>query len=259
MPESESQTPEGHVAGREDTLGSASRTGAAGSSTRAASTMTGSMKARRYSRAAVPGTLTGRLPAQGRPVRAVSSRTTPDMILRTTRRPGTEFEDGRAMKFVRRRRPSDVESDSSPRYTWPACVSSHDTVRPACQMWSASAPGAWRTVDVSAASNASHRPGRPEHHAVRTDTLDVCIEVDTTFEPSGEAKVQTIPGAACVPFRGTAAEIRPASVRASRTLPRAGYLPRASCRPISCCGPAMWIGRTGRVRMPSLRALCRIQ
>ena len=55
---------------------------------------------------------------------------------------------------------------------------------------------------------------------------DVCIEIDASFEASGEVAVQTIPGGvfACAPFRGTAAEIRPAWVRLlGKTLPDAGY------------------------------------
>jgi AraC family transcriptional regulator len=55
---------------------------------------------------------------------------------------------------------------------------------------------------------------------------DACIEIETTFEPSGEVEVQTIPGGrfACVPFHGTAAEIRAAWVRLlGKTLPDAGY------------------------------------
>jgi AraC family transcriptional regulator len=57
---------------------------------------------------------------------------------------------------------------------------------------------------------------------------DACVEVDARFEPSGEVGVQMIPGGrhACVPFHGTAPEIRAACVRLlGKTLPDAGYDP----------------------------------
>ena len=59
---------------------------------------------------------------------------------------------------------------------------------------------------------------------------DACIEVDDSFEESGEAAVgvQTIPGGryACTPFFGTAGEIQAAWVKfLGRTLPDGGYHP----------------------------------
>jgi AraC family transcriptional regulator len=56
---------------------------------------------------------------------------------------------------------------------------------------------------------------------------DACIEVDETFNPSGEIAVQYIRGRyACTRFRGTSADIRGAWVKfLGRTLPAAGYHP----------------------------------
>lgn len=57
---------------------------------------------------------------------------------------------------------------------------------------------------------------------------DACVEVEEDFEPRDEIGVQTIPGGryACVPFTGTATEIRPAWIRfLTRTLPDAGLEP----------------------------------
>lgn len=57
---------------------------------------------------------------------------------------------------------------------------------------------------------------------------DLCIEVDDTFQPSGDVGVQTLPGGrfACIPFTGTAAEIKAAWVRfLGHTLPQHGFEP----------------------------------
>jgi len=60
---------------------------------------------------------------------------------------------------------------------------------------------------------------------------DACIEVDATFQPSGELGAQTIRGGryACVPFTGTAAEIRAAWMKfLGKTLPDSGHTPDLS-------------------------------
>jgi AraC family transcriptional regulator len=57
---------------------------------------------------------------------------------------------------------------------------------------------------------------------------DACVEVDETFRSSGEIGVQVVRGGrfACVPFRGTAAELRAAWVKLFvSTLPEAGLEP----------------------------------
>jgi AraC family transcriptional regulator len=57
---------------------------------------------------------------------------------------------------------------------------------------------------------------------------DACVEVGASFQPTGELGVQTLRGGrhACVPFTGTAAEIRAAWIRfLTRTLPDAGLEP----------------------------------
>lgn len=57
---------------------------------------------------------------------------------------------------------------------------------------------------------------------------DACVEVGAEFQPTHDVGIQTIPGGryGCAPFKGTAAEIRPAWVRfLTRALPEAGLQP----------------------------------
>jgi AraC family transcriptional regulator len=77
-----------------------------------------------------------------------------------------------------------------------------------------------RTYGVAQDNPNITSPGRTRY--------DACIEVPDGFAPSSELDVQVLPGGrfGCVPFRGTAAEIRGAWVRLlGKTLPEAGYEP----------------------------------
>jgi AraC family transcriptional regulator len=66
----------------------------------------------------------------------------------------------------------------------------------------------------------------PNITPVNQTRYDACIEVDDSFEPSGEVGVQTIRGGryACTAFFGPAAEIKAAWVRfLAKAMPDAGH------------------------------------